>query len=95
MKILKAQSQHPKTQTFQISNLTYIKTMTPLNELLQGELMQNPIEIIRHEIYSNRLGANGENYIEKKYSVYRGSQRIQAALQLGYTHIEGIILNDK
>jgi len=94
MKILKAQTQHPKTQTFQISNLTYIKTMTPLNELLQGKKMQNPIEVIRHEIYSNRLGANGENYIEKKYSVYRGSQRIQAALQLGYTHIEGIIINE-
>jgi hypothetical protein len=26
--------------------------------------------------------------------VWKGSQRIQAAIQLGYTHIEGIIINE-
>jgi ribosomal protein L15E len=25
--------------------------------------------------------------------VWRGSQRVQAARQLGYTHIEGIVIN--
>jgi hypothetical protein len=40
------------------------------------------------------MGAAGHPYIEKPYSVYKGSQRIQAALQLGYTHIEGIIVNE-
>jgi hypothetical protein len=39
------------------------------------------------------MGANGTPYIEKQYSVFKGSQRVKAALQLGYTHIEGIIIN--
>jgi hypothetical protein len=95
MKILKAQSLNPKKQIFQISDLTYIDRMTPLKELLNGEDMIEPIEIMKHEQSENlRLGANGVNFVEKKYSVWRGSQRIQAAIQLGYTHIEGIIINE-
>jgi hypothetical protein len=69
--------------------------MTPLKELLNGEDMIEPIEIMKHEQSENlRLGANGAIFTEKKYSVWKGSQRIQAALQLGYTHIEGIIINE-
>jgi hypothetical protein len=95
MKILKAQSLNPKKQIFQISDLTYIDRMTPLKELLNGEDMIEPIEVMIHEQSKNlRLGANGVNFVEKKYSVWKGSQRIQAALQLGYTHIEGIIINE-
>ena len=95
MKILKAQSLNPKKQIFRISDLTYIDRMTPLKELLNGEDMIEPIEIMKHEQSENlRLGANGINFVEKKYSVWKGSQRIQAALQLGYTHIEGIIINE-
>jgi len=95
MKILKAQSLNPKKQIFQISDLTYIDRMTPLKELLNGEDMIEPIEIMKHEQSKNlRLGANGAIFTEKKYSVWKGSQRIQAALQLGYTHIEGIIINE-
>jgi len=95
MKILKAQSLNPKKQTFQISDLTYITRITPLKELLNGEDMIEPIEIMKHEQSENlRLGANGVNFVEKKYSVWRGNQRIQAALQLGYTHIEGTIINE-
>jgi hypothetical protein len=95
MKILKAQSLNPKKQIFQISDLTYIDRITPLKELLNGEDMIEPIEVMKHEQSENlRLGANGVNFVEKKYSVWKGSQRIQAALQLGYTHIEGIIINE-
>ena len=95
MKILKAQSLNPKKQIFRISDLTHIDRMTPLKELLNGEDMIEPIEIMKHEQSENlRLGANGINFAEKKYSVWKGSQRIQAALQLGYTHIEGIIINE-
>jgi hypothetical protein len=69
--------------------------MAPLKELLNGEDMIEPIEIMKHEQSENlRLGANGVIFTEKKYSVWKGSQRIQAALQLGYTHIEGIIINE-
>jgi hypothetical protein len=109
MKILKAQSLNPKKQIFQISDLTYIDRMTPLKELLNGEDMIEPIEVMKHDTYispvnykgetlidykNQRSGANGATCKEKKYSVWKGSQRIQAALQLGYTHIEGIIIND-
>ncbi len=95
MKILKAQSLNPKKQIFRISDLTYIDRMAPLKELLNGEDMIEPIEIMKHEQSKNlRLGANGAIFTEKKYSVWKGSQRIQAALQLGYTHIEGIIINE-
>ena len=95
MKILKAKKNYLNKQTFQISDLTYITRITPLKELLNGEDMIEPIEIMKHEQSENlRLGANGVNFVEKKYSVWRGNQRIQAAIQLGYTHIEGIIINE-
>ena len=36
----------------------------------------------------------GIPYIEKRYSVKKGSQRVAAAKKLGYTHIEGVIINE-
>ena len=94
MKILKAKKGTNKI-TFDIDELTYIKTMSPLKQLLDGEELKEPIEVIKHCI-SNvpRMGAGGMSYTEKKYSLHKGSQRIQAALKLGYTHIEGIIINE-
>ena len=95
MKILKATKNYLNKQTFQISDLTFIRTMTPLQELLNGEDMIEPIQIVKHTINDvSRVGANGIPYIEKQYSVFKGSQRIKAALKLGYTHIEGIIINE-
>jgi hypothetical protein len=95
MKILKAKKNYLNKQIFQISDLTYITRMTPLKELLNGEDMIEPIKVLTHEVSKNkRLGANGENFKEKQYSVWEGNQRVQAALQLGYTHIEGIIINE-
>ena len=94
MKILKAKTSHPKKQIFLISDLTYIKKR-PWPSLLSGEEMQNPIEVIQHTISDTpRYGVNGALYKEKKYSIYKGSSRINAALQLGYDAIEGIIIND-
>jgi len=95
MKILKAKTSHQKKQIFQISDLTYIRSMTPLKELMNGEEMNDPIQVVKHELSDEvRYGASGVPYIEKRWSVYKGSQRIQAALKLGYTHIEGIITNE-
>lgn len=95
MKILKATKSYLNKQTFQISDLNFISTMTPLQELLNGEDMNEPIQVIKHTISAvSRVGANGMPYIEKQYSVFKGSQRIKAALELGYTHIEGIIVNE-
>jgi len=95
MKLLKAKQQNPKKIILKLDDLVHIKSMTPLLELLEGEELENPIEVIRHHI-SNRIryGANGTKYIEKEFSVWRGSQRVKAALELGYTHIEGVVVND-
>ena len=94
-KILKAKLKNPNKKIFKISDLTYIKSMTPLKELLEGEEMLYPIQVVRHEVFDKvRYGASGVPYKEKNWSVFKGSQRIQAALKLGYTHIEGIIEND-
>jgi len=93
MKVLKAKTSHPKKQIFLISDLTYIKKR-PWPSLLSGEEMNDPIEVIEHNV-SNipRQGANGVVYKEKKYSIYKGSSRINAAVELGYDAIEGIIIN--
>ena len=95
MKLLKAKQDNPKKIILEISNLVYIKSMTPLPELLNGEELQNPIEVKKHTIsLQPRKGVGGVPYAEKQYSVWRGSQRVQAALKLGYTHIEGIVINE-
>ena len=94
MKLLKAKLTNPKKIILEISNLVYIKSMTPLPELLNGEELQNPIEVMKHKLSDKpRKGLGGMPYKEKEYSVWRGSQRVQAAKQLGYTHIEGIVIN--
>jgi len=55
--------------------------------------MQEPIQIIKHYISDQpRKGAGGVEYVEKKYSVKKGSSRINAALLKGYNAIEGIIV---
>jgi len=95
MKVLKAKQSHPKKQIFQISDLIYIESMTPHKEILSGQELIDPIQVLKHEESKvQRMGAQGIPYIEKRWSVYKGSQRIQAAKQLGYTHIEGIIINE-
>ena len=95
MKLLKAIADNQKKIILEISKIHYIKSMTPLPELLNGEDMQNPIEVRQHT-YSliPRKGVGGKAYNEKKYSVFRGSQRVQAAIKLGFTHIEGVVIND-
>ena len=95
MKILNAKINYLNKKIFLISDLTFIRTAVPLPEILNGEEMIEPIQIIKHTINDvSRMGANGTPYIEKSYSVFKGSQRVKAALQLGYTHIEGIIINE-
>ena len=94
MKLLKAKAEHQKKIILEISKIHYIKTMTPLTELLNGEELQNPIEVMKNKLSDKpRKGLGGMPYKEKEYSVWRGSQRVQAAKQLGYTHIEGIVIN--
>ena len=95
MKLLKAKADNQKKIKLEISKIHHIKSMTPLPELLDGEDMQNPIEVRKHTYsLTPRKGVNGVAYAEKQYSVFRGSQRVQAAIKLGYTHIEGVIINE-
>ena len=102
MKVLKAKISHPKKQIFQISDLTYIKKNPYPDSLDISKIdtwmkdgMNDPIEIIKHEISETpRKGANGVEYKEKQYSIYKGSSRINYALANGYDAIEGIIINE-
>ena len=98
MKTLKAKTSHPKKQTLKISDLTYNQHYHKYNAKLdQGvdqitDVMENPIEVFKHkQSYVNRFGALGAEYIEKKFSVEKGGQRVTRAVQLGYTHIEAIV----
>jgi len=99
MKILKAKTSHPKKQIYPISELAYIKYYE-VNEIYLQNLsepfdMINPIEINKHVVSPTvRYGAGGKIYKEKKYSVVRGNQRVTLAKKLGYTHIEGVIINE-
>ena len=96
MKLLKAKQKNLKKINIPLEGLTYIKSMPPLKELLDGEELQIPIEVQKHTISKiPRYGVAKTPYKEKLYSVYRGSQRVQAAKQLGYTHIEGVIINER
>jgi hypothetical protein len=95
MKLLKAKLQSTQKIILEINKIHYIKSMTPLPELLKGEELQNPIEVRKYSVSETpRKGVGGKTYAEKEYSVFRGSQRVQAAIQLGYTHIEGVIINE-
>ena len=94
MKLLTANQKIANKIPIAIEDLTYIKSMTPLKELLDGEELQNPIEVKEHIVSEvPRYGPMGIPYIEKEYSVWKGSQRVQAAKQLGYTDIEGVIVS--
>ena len=102
MKLLKAKTSHPKKQIFRISDLNlnhyYEKNNSKLvngaEDILEGAEMIDPIQVKK---YSNsnvneRYGANGKIYRERIYGVWKGNQRVTAAIKLGYTHIEGIII---
>ena len=98
MKTLKAKISHPRKQILKISDLTYNQHYHKYNvKLDQGvdkinDIMEQPIEVFRHKISKTpRMGVGGKPYIEKQYSVHKGSQRVTRAIQLGYTHIEAIV----
>ena len=102
MKLLKAKTSHPKKQIFRINDLNYnhyyeknnSKLVNGAEDILEGAEMIDPIQVKK---YSNsnvneRYGANGKIYRERIYGGWKGNQRVTAAIKLGYTHIEGIIV---
>ena len=84
MKLLKAKQSHPKKQIFQISKLGYVKNGIMLQDILDGKEMLDCVEI-EHD--------TNPNY-DKEYFVFKGSSRIEAAVKMSFTHIEGIIINE-
>ena len=95
MKLLKAQKQVPNKIILELSKIHYIKSMTPLPDLIRGKDLLNPIEVRKYTVSKTpRKGVGNVSYAEKEYSVFRGSQRVQAALKLGYTHIEAVVINE-
>ena len=82
MKLLKAKQKHPKKKIFQISKLSYVKNGIMLQDILDGKEMEDAV-LIEHD--------TNPNY-DKEYFVFKGSSRIEAAVKMGYTHIEGIII---
>ena len=94
MKLLTAKQKIPNKIIIPLEDLTYRSQAWPLKELLDGEELQNPIEVYKHTISETpRVGVGKIHYKEKLYSVHKGSQLVQAAIDLGYTHIEGVIIN--
>ena len=102
IKVLKAKTSHPHKQIFLISDLTFIKKNPYPNTLDKKKIdnwmsdgMNDPIEVIKHNISpTERRGVGGAIYIEKQYSIKRGSSRINYALANGYDAIEGIIVDE-
>ena len=101
MKILRAKTSHPKKQIFQISDLNYnlyyknnnSKLVNGAEDILNGAEMIDPIQVKKYtKSKTPRYGAGGKVYREREYGVWKGNQRVTAAVKLGYTHIEGILI---
>jgi len=104
MKILKAKTSHPKKKIFQISDLNYnlyytnnnSKLVNGAENILEGAEMIDPIQVKKYtKSKTPRYGAGGKLYRERELTVWKGNQRVTAAVKLGYTHIEGIIINER
>ena len=91
MKILKAKNKLKKSKIYKISELTFVQHGLILNDLLESQELLNPIEI-KIDKHTSVMGAGGMPYIKKHFCVFRGSRRVTTALKLGYTHIEGVIV---
>ena len=92
VKILKAKKKLKNSRIFLIEDLTYVKHGLILDDLLKSEELINPIEV-REDTHTGTMGANNIPYVLKDFVVYRGSRRVTTALKLGYTHIEGVIID--
>jgi hypothetical protein len=88
MKILKAKSSTLNTEIFQISDLAFVKHGFILEDILNGADMIHPIEVHRCT-NQGTVGALGKEYKKNLLKVVKGSQRVNTAIKLGYTHIEG------
>jgi|DEB0MinimDraft_4_1074332.scaffolds.fasta_scaffold10678_3 hypothetical protein len=98
MKVLKAKERQDNIQVFKISDLKIVATREINEDVVKTGVMLHPIEIYdRRDMRfdGERYGANGSIYVHKDYDVWRGNSRVKAAIHMGYTHIEGVILDVK
>ena len=89
MKTLIAKNKQKKSKIFKISDLTFVQHNLILDDLLESQELLNPIEV-KIDNHSSVMGAGGVPYVKKHF---RGSRRVTTALKLGYTHIEGVIID--
>ena len=100
MNVLRSQVQKKNSQYFDILEL-HCNLREMNKDVFETGILINPIVVYRI-VYENyrkdgpvRYGAGGVPYepgcLGKTYIVDKGNSRIPAALELGYTHIEGII----
>ena len=100
MNVLRSQVQKKNSQYFDILEL-HCNLREMNKDVFETGILINPIVVYRivYENYSKdgppRYGVGGAPYIPgclgKTYIVHEGNSRVPAALELGYTHIEGII----
>ena len=100
MNVLRSQVQKKNSQYFDILEL-HCNLREMNKDVFETGILINPIVVYRIEYvnYSKdgppRYGVGVAPYepgcIGKTYLVHQGNSRVPAALELGYTHIEGII----
>ena len=76
-----------------LANNNNSKLVNCAEDILDGADMIDPIQVKKYtKSKIPRYGASGKIYREREYGVWKGNQRVTAAVKLGYTHIEGIIV---
>ena len=100
MNVLKSKVKKKNNQYFDIADLAYIPEREINEDVVETGVMINPIEVYMIDrTQAPRYGAGGALYrldgcVGKNYLVHKGNSRVRAAIQLGYSHIEGIILTE-
>ena len=98
MKVLRSKEKRPNTHSFKISDLKIIAGREINDDVVKTGVMLHPIEIRdRRDMRTDNLryGGAGALYVHKDYDVWRGNSRVKAAIEMGYTHIEGVFLDGR
>ena len=98
MKVLRAKEKRPNIHSFKISDLKIQASRAINDDVVKTGVMLHPIEIRdRRDMRTDNLryGGAGALYVHKDYDVWRGNSRVKAAIEMGYTHIEGVFLDGR
>ena len=95
---LTSKVRRPNSKYFDIAELAYIPTREINEDVVETGVMINPIEVyVIDRTQVPRYGAGGALYrldgcVGKNYLVQKGNSRVRAAIQMNYSHIEGIVI---